>query len=102
MRTLALFLGSILSCTAAVAAHADIPSNVSVVNRPVRVILVNMSGQRRQVRLTSGDVELPVGVWVAIESHVGATLNIVSDAKTSVDEKIAVKSEDDARILRVQ
>jgi hydrogenase maturation factor len=66
------------------------------------VILVNMSGQRRQVRLTSGDLDLPVGAWVAIDSHVGATLYIVSDAKTSVDEKIAVKSEDDARILRVR
>jgi len=101
MRTLALLLVSILPCATAVAAPFDIPSHVSEVGRPVRVILVNMSGQRRQVRVKSGLLDLPVGVWVEVDSRVGATLTIVSDANRSVEEQVVVKSGDDACILRV-
>jgi hydrogenase maturation factor len=86
-----------------VAAPFDIPSNVSAaVDHPVRVVLVNMSGQRRQVRLKSGDLDLPVGAWVAIDSRIGERLTIVSDMNTSLDEQIAVKRGDDARVLWVR
>jgi hypothetical protein len=86
-----------------VAAPFDIPSNVSAaVDHPVRVVLVNMSGQRRQVRLKSGDLDLPVGAWVSIDSRIGERLTIVSDMNTSLDEQIAVKRGDDARVLWVR
>ena len=102
-RTFALFVASILPCAAAVAAPFDIPSNVSAaVDHPVRVTLVNMSGQRRQLRLKSGDINLPLGVRVAIDSRVGERLMIVSDMNTTLDEQIAVKRGDDARFLWVR
>jgi len=100
--TLALYLVSILPCAGAVAAPFDIPAYVTVEYRPVHVILVNMSGQRRQLRLTSGVLDLPVGVWVEVDSRVGETLYVVSDSKTSVDERIVVKGGDDAPIVRVR
>jgi len=102
IRTLALTLVSILPFAGAIAAHADIPSPLVVVGRPVHVVVINMSGQHRQLRLTSGVIDLPCGVWVSVDSRVGATLTIVSDTKASVDEEIAVKREDDARIVRIR
>ena len=100
--TLALSLVSILPLAGAVAAHADVPSHVTAADGPVHVVLVNMSAQRRQIRVKTGVIDLPVGVWVAVESRVGETLYIVSDTNTSFDERIAVKRGDDARILRIR
>ena len=102
MRTLALLLVSFLPFAGAVAAHADIPSHVTAMDRPVYLVLVNMSAQRRQIRVKTGVFDLPAGVWVAVESRVGETLYIVSDTNTSFDERIAVKRGDDARILRIR
>ena len=102
MRTLALLLVSFLPFAGAVAAHADIPSHVTTVDRPVYLVLVNMSAQRRQIRVKTGVVDLPAGVWVAVESRVGETLYIVSDTNTTFDERIAVKRGDDTRILRIR
>jgi hypothetical protein len=102
MRTLALLLVSFLPFAGAVAAHADIPSHVSAVDHPVYLVLVNMSAQRRQIRVKTGLIDLPVGVWVAVESRVGETLYIVSDTNTTFDERIAVKRGDDTRILRIR
>jgi hypothetical protein len=102
MRTLALLLVSILPCAVAVAAPSNTPSNVSTVVRPIRVTLVNMSGQRRQIRLKSGVLDLPFGVWVDIDSRVGTTLYIVSDTHASVDEQIVIKGGDVAPIYRIQ
>jgi len=102
IRTVALTLVSILPFAGAIAARADTPSPLVAMGRPVHVVLVNMSGQHRQLRLTSGVIDLPCGVWVSVDSRVGATLTIVSDTKASVDEEIAVKREDDALILRIQ
>jgi len=92
-----------LPCATAVAAPFNIPSNASpAADHHVRVVLVNMSGQRRQLRLKSGDLDLPAGTWVAIDSRVGERLTIVSDMNTSLDEQIAVKHGDDARVLWVR
>ncbi len=102
MRTLALFLVSILPSAGAVAAHADIPSHVAVVDRPVCLVLMNVSAQRRQLRVKTGVLDLPVGVWVEVTSHVGDTLYVVSDTNAAIDERIAVKRGDDARILPVR
>jgi len=102
LRTFALLVASILPCAAAVAAPFDIPSNVSKVDRPVHVILINMSGQRRQLRLKAGDLELPAGTWVAINSRIGEKLTIVSDMNTTLHEQIAIKRGDDTRVLWVQ
>ena len=102
MRTLALFLASIVPCSVSVAAPSNTPSKASIVDHPIRVVLVNMSGQRRQIRLKSGDLDLPIWTWVAIDSHVGATLYIVSDTNRSVDEQLVIKRGDDASILRVR
>ena len=102
MRTLALLLVSILPFAGAAAAHADIPSHMTTVDKPVNLVLVNMSSQRRQIRVKTGVVDLPAGVWVAVQSRVGGTLYIVSDTNTSFDERIAVKRGDDARILRIR
>jgi hypothetical protein len=100
--TLALSLVSILPLAGAVAAHADIPTPVIAVNHPVRLVLVNMSAQRRQIRVKTGVIDLPVGVWVTVESRVGETLYIVSDTNIAFDERIAVKRGDEARILRIR
>jgi len=102
MRTLALLLVSILPCAVAVAAPSNTPSNASTAVRPIRVTLVNMSGQHRQIRLKSGVLDLPFGVWVDIDSRVGTTLYIVSDTNQAVDEQITVKSGDNAPIYRVR
>jgi hypothetical protein len=102
MRTLALLLVSIFPCAAAVAAPSNTPSNVSIVGRPIRVTLVNFSSQSRQIRLKSGVLDLPVGLRVDIDSHIGATLYIVSDTHSSVDERILIKSGDDARIITIR
>jgi hypothetical protein len=101
MRTLALLLLSILPCTVPVTAPSTNPSSVSPAGRFIRVSLVNMSSQPRQVRLKSGVANLPTGVRVDIDSHVGATLYIVSNTDTSVDERILIKSGDNARYIRV-
>jgi hypothetical protein len=61
-----------------------------------------MSAQPRQVRLTSGVANLPTGVRVDIDSHVGATLYIVSNADPSFDERILIKSGDDAGYIRIR
>jgi hypothetical protein len=109
MRTLALFLLSILPCSAAVIVPADSQSSVSTDEssvstngRFIRVSLVNMSSQPRQVRLKSGAVNLPTGVRVDVDSHVGATLFVVSSTDGSVDERILVKSGDDVSYIRVR
>ncbi len=102
MRTLAFFLLSFLPCAAAAAtAASNTQSSVSTTRRPIRLSLVNMSAQPRQVRLKSGDVDLPVGQCVAIESPIGATLHIVSSTDSSVDERILIKCGDDARYVRI-
>jgi hypothetical protein len=100
--TLALSLVSILPLAGAVAARADIPTPVISVNHPVYVVLVNMSAQRRQIRVKTGVLDLPAGLWVTVESRVGETLYIVSDTNTAFDERITVKPGDDARILRIR
>ena len=102
MRTFALLFASIFSCTVAVAAPFNQPLNASTVGRPIRVDLVNVSGQRRQIRLRSGYLELPVGELVAIDSRVGATMLIVSDMNSSLDERIVVRSGDESRIVCVR
>ncbi|HSY34791.1 MAG TPA: hypothetical protein VK814_03475 [Acidobacteriaceae bacterium] len=101
--TLALYLVSILPCAGAVAAPFDIPSShVSVEYRRVRVSLINLSGQHRQVRVTSGLLDLPFGVLVDVDSQIGETLNVVSDMDQSLDQQIVVKRGDDARILAIR
>jgi hypothetical protein len=109
MRTLALFLLSILPCSAAVIVPADSQSSVSTDEpsastdgRFIRVSLVNMCSQPRQIRLKSGLVNLPTGVRVDVDSRVGATLYIVSDTDPSIDERILVRSGDDAGLIHIQ
>lgn len=102
MRTLFFCLASLLPLNGAVAARADVPPVVREANRPVYLVLVNMSVQRRQVRLKTGLVELPVGEWVTVELQAGETLHIVSDSNNRVDERIAVQPGDEARVLRIR
>jgi len=103
MRTFALLLVSILPSATAVAAPFDIPSfHVSKVDRPIRVSLINLSGQHRQVRVTSGLLDLPTGVRVDVESQIGATLYVVSDMDQSLNQQIVVKRGDDTRFLAIR
>jgi hypothetical protein len=103
MRTVALFLLSFLPCAATAATvPSDTQSSVSTDGRPIRVSLVNMSAQSRQIRLKSGVANLPVGTRVDVASRIGATLYIVSDTDPSIDERILVKSGDDAGLIHIQ
>jgi hypothetical protein len=102
MLALAFLMVSVLPCAVAVTVPSDTESSVSAVGRPVRLSLINLSGKHRQVCLKSGVVELPVGLRVDVDSRVGATLYIVSDADGSVDEQVVIKSGDDARVIPVR
>jgi hypothetical protein len=103
MRKLALFLLSALPSTLAVALPSGTRPNTSLEARPIRISLVNLSGERRQIALVSGTLlDLPVGMRVDIDSHVGATLFIVSDTHRSIDDPILIKSGDDARLLAIR
>ena len=102
MRPLALFLVSILPFAGATAARADIPSHITTANPPVRVSLVNLSGEHRAVRVKSGLLDLPCGLLVNVESPIGATLLVVSDTNQSLHEQIVVKPGDDRRIVAIQ
>jgi hypothetical protein len=102
MLALTLFVVTALPCAGAAAAPSNTASSVSAVGRPVHLSLINLSGNRRQVRLKSGITDLPVGMRVDVDSCVGATLYIVSDADESVDEQVVIKSGDDARVIPVR
>ncbi len=98
MRTLVLVLLLAVSCSVAVA----LPSQKPPAHRPIRVVLVNMSAQRRYVEGNHGMVELPIGKSTVVDSRVGFTLRIGSDTNRQVDERFLLKEGDDARILRVR
>jgi hypothetical protein len=101
MRTLALLLVSMLPCAVVVTAPFNTPSSIAV-GRPIHLSLMNMSGQRRQVRWKSGVADLPTGVRVNVDSQIGAMLYIVSDTDESVNERIVVKSGDDVGYLAIR
>jgi hypothetical protein len=101
MRKLALALLFVLPCSVAFATPSHKPSRSTTAERPVYLVLVNMSGQRRQIQLKSGVLDLPIGVWTVIDSDIGSTLRIASDTHREVDERIVVKEGDNARILRI-
>jgi hypothetical protein len=102
MRTFALVLLLVVPCSVAVALPSGKPSHTSSAHRPIHVVLLNMSGQRRHVELTNGVLDLPSGRLTVLDSRVGFTLNIASDTHDRVDERILLKEGDDARILRVR
>jgi len=101
MRTLAILLLSVFPCAVAVAAPSSIPTPVFTIGRPVRVSLVNLSGKSRRVLLTTGTLDLPVGIPVDIDSRVGATMDIVSETDQSLDERILIMSDDGARLIAI-
>ena len=68
----------------------------------MRPSLLNIAGQRRQVRVKTGVVNLPAAVRVDIDCSIGATVSIVSDTNRSIEERLVVKCGDDARIIAVQ
>jgi hypothetical protein len=67
----------------------------------VRVSLVNFSVSSRQLVLPSGQLNLPVGVRVDIDTHVGATLTIVSSTDDWFREEIVIKKGDDAQYIDI-
>ena len=102
MRILSLVLLLVVPCSVAVALPSGRPSPDASAHRPIRVVLVNMSGERRHVEMASGVLDLPSGRLTVVDSRVGFTLTIASDTHERVEERIVVKEGDDARILRVR
>lgn len=56
----------------------------------VRITVVNMSGQKRQLVTTTGRVTVPVGGRVELNTHVGCHVQVVSDMDSRVDERVCV------------
>jgi hypothetical protein len=79
------------------------PIALPLKGRPIHVSLVNWAAPERQLVLESGArLELPTGKRVDVDTHVGATLFIVSSMNSSVNEHILIKSGDDNSLLGVR
>ncbi|WP_263379672.1 hypothetical protein [Granulicella paludicola] len=101
MRSLALLLVLSLPCAARATVPSAHNSHVATAIRPIRISLVNLTGQHRQIRLKSELIDLPLGRRVDIDACVGAKLLVVSSTNLSLHEEIQIATGDDNRIISI-
>jgi hypothetical protein len=97
MSILAMVLALPFLASGLVAQKAPQPAPESV-----HVVLVNMSGNSREVKIGRSVVSLPVGQRVPLTVHRGEPIAVMSATDTKVDWKILVQSVDDGRVIPVR
>jgi len=91
---------SALASTASSTARSS--STASPARLPVYVILVNMSGNAREVRVGTSRISLPVGQRVPLTVHNGEALAVTSATDSKVDRTLLVQTADNGRTIGVR
>lgn len=106
LATLTLTLPLLVSMPAPQSALASTASstvrNSSTARLPVYVILVNMSGKAREVRVGTSRISLPVGQRVPLTVHNGEALAVTSATDSKVDRTLLVQMADNGRTIGVR
>ena len=82
--------------------HSQSASEAVKDRRLLRLTVINISGQRRQVFVGKERIDLPVGRAVGLDWTPGDTLHVVSDIDSRVNERISVSRTDAAHAVAIR
>ena len=82
--------------------HLQSASGAVKDTRLLRLTVINISGQRRQVFVGKERIDLPVGRAVGLDWTSGDTLHVVSDIDSRVNERISVSRADMAHAVAIR
>ncbi len=68
----------------------------------IRIALMNMSGQRREVVFGKAKLELPVAEHVMLQVRPGDVVCVASDSDSKVREQFAISRQDAGRLITVR
>ena len=82
--------------------HAQSASDAVKDRRLLRLTVINVSGQRRQVFAGKERIDLPIGRAVGLDWTAGDVLHVVSDTDSRVNERISVSRADAAHAVAIR